>query len=111
MKQESGFTLIELIMVIVILGILAAVAVPKFVDLSGNAEASACKSNQATIESAAAIQYAQNAASGSAAFPADILTATGYYVNGKVPTCPGSGTYTYTQTTGSVSCSVATHTR
>ena len=40
-KKDFGFTLIELIMVIVILGILAAVAVPKFVNLSGSAKQSA----------------------------------------------------------------------
>ena len=40
-KKDFGFTLIELIMVIVILGILAAVAVPKFFNLSGNAKQSA----------------------------------------------------------------------
>ena len=40
-KNEKGFTLIELVMVIVILGILAATAIPKFVDLKGSAETSA----------------------------------------------------------------------
>ncbi|MBI5415974.1 MAG: type II secretion system protein [Candidatus Omnitrophica bacterium] len=40
-KRDFGFTLIELIMVIVILGILAAVAIPKFTNLSGNAKKSA----------------------------------------------------------------------
>ncbi|MBI4383284.1 MAG: type II secretion system protein [Nitrospinae bacterium] len=41
MKSEAGFTLIELIMVIVILGILAAVAIPKFQDLSSSASKNA----------------------------------------------------------------------
>ena len=111
MKSQSGFTLIELIMVIVILGILAAVAVPKFVDLSGNAETSACKSNQAVIESAAAIKYAENAAAGNAAFPSDVLTNTTYYANGKVPTCPSGGKYTYDKDKGTVTCSISKHKR
>lgn len=65
MKQgQHGFTLIELVMVIVILGVLAAVAIPKFVDLKGDAQLSAIQGVAGAAASASAINYAGCAVTG-----------------------------------------------
>lgn len=74
MHSKKGFTLIELVMVIVILGILSAIAIPKFVDLTGEAKIAATKSGLGAIRSVAAIEYAKSATSGTAAFPSAITT-------------------------------------
>lgn len=73
-KQQSGFTLIELVVVIVILGILAAVATPRFVDLTGDAEAATCQGVVGALMSTAVLLIAEN--NGAAQARADIISET-----------------------------------
>lgn len=64
MKNSRGFTLIELVMVIVILGILAAVALPKFANLQGNAREASIRAAYGAVSSAMAIVHSQSIING-----------------------------------------------
>ncbi|MBF0455830.1 MAG: prepilin-type N-terminal cleavage/methylation domain-containing protein [Magnetococcales bacterium] len=107
--RSGGFTLIELILVIVILGILSVVAAPQFVDLSKRAEISSADAVYAAAESAASINFAANRAgesrtlisSGATLLAAFDGAPAGWTASGNTLTHTGKDTFTYTITVSS----------
>lgn len=94
-QKEGGFTLVELLIVIVILGILAAVVTFGVINFRQSARTSACEANFATIQSAAAAYRANtgnNATSIAMLVPQYISATPEYPVNGDITWTAGTPT-------------------
>jgi len=83
--SSKGFTLIELVIVIIVLGILAAVAIPKFVDIQKKANESQTRANLAALRSAIVTFYTKNALLGTPKYPYGTSDIQSCIQGGKIP--------------------------
>jgi prepilin-type N-terminal cleavage/methylation domain-containing protein len=101
-KRRRAFTLVEIMIVVLIIGILLAIAVPNFMTARDNSRAQACVSNLEEI-SAAKEQYAMDARLTDNATPTSNNLVPAYIKT--MPTCPASGTYAINTIATNPTCS------
>ena len=91
-KRRSGFTLIEIMIVVLIIAILLAIAIPNFLRARETSRAKSCSANLRQIETAKE-QWAMDNKKGAGDTPDLAADLVGTYIK-STPTCPSGGAYT-----------------
>ena len=104
--RRKGFTLVEIMIVVAIIGLLAAIAIPNFVKARERAQTEACIANLRQIEGATQVWAVDTGAASTAAVAMGNLVPD--YIR-TTPICKGGGVYNLTTVNNRPTCNVANH--
>jgi prepilin-type N-terminal cleavage/methylation domain-containing protein len=102
-NRKSGFTLVEIMIVVAIIGLLAAIAIPNFVKARTTAQKNACIANLKQIDGAKEQWALENKKT--SGDTVDTTAVNSYLKNSQAPACPANGTYSYNNVGTAPTCS------
>jgi prepilin-type N-terminal cleavage/methylation domain-containing protein len=104
-NRKSGFTLVEIMIVVAIIGLLAAIAIPNFVKARTTAQKNACIANLKQIDGAKEQWALENKKT--TGDTTDTTAVNSYLKNSQQPQCPANGTYNYNVVGTNPTCTLA----